>query len=43
VEIVLALAILAILGAVVFIVRQGPPKEGEALPGNRDETHLGGL
>jgi hypothetical protein len=39
VEIVLiALAVFAIVAAVVFLIRQGPPKKNEALPGNRDRT-----
>jgi hypothetical protein len=42
VEIVVAVAVIGIVVAIIWTVRQGPPKEGEALPGNRDRTDLGG-
>lgn len=41
-EILAALAAVAIVAAIVWLVRQGPPQDGEVLPGNRDESHLGG-
>jgi hypothetical protein len=42
VEIVLGLAVIATVVAIIWIVRQGPPRDGDGLPGNRDRTDLGG-
>jgi hypothetical protein len=42
VEIVLAVALIGIVVATIWTIRQGAPKDGEALPGNRDRTDLGG-
>jgi hypothetical protein len=42
VDFVLPIAVIAILVAIIWIVRQGPPKDGDALPDNRNETNLGG-